>query len=181
MYVLARKPPGLRDRRGRGRSIGPFAAAKRGVPTLRDNLRKGVLQVADEVDLEVNLPRAETAPAVARQTLTHAYVERVGPNLLDDAKLLVSELTSNALRHGRGEITLRARLDDNRLLVEVIDAGSGFERALLHRDFPAVGGWGLEIVEDVASRWGVHEGTTHVWFELEQPGPRLGERDDDGA
>ena len=30
------------------------------------------------------------------------------------------------------------------------------------------------IVEAEASRWGVHEGTTHVWFEVERPGPRLG-------
>jgi anti-sigma regulatory factor (Ser/Thr protein kinase) len=142
--------------------------------------RKDVLQLADGVGLEVKLPRADTAPAVARQTLRRVYAGRVDPDLLGDAELLVSELASNALRHGRGEITLRARLDDDRLLVEVVDEGSGFERALCHRDFEDVGGWGLEIVEDVASRWGVHEGTTHVWFELERPGPRLGEPDDAG-
>ncbi len=134
-----------------------------------------MLQLVDEVELEVKLPRAETAPAVARHTLRRSYAERVDPDLLGDAELLVSELASNALRHGRGEITLRARLDDDRLRVEVIDEGSGFERALRHHDFDVVGGWGLEIVEDVASRWGVHEGTTHVWFELERRGPRLGE------
>jgi anti-sigma regulatory factor (Ser/Thr protein kinase) len=138
-----------------------------------------VLQLAEEVELEVKLPRAETAPAVARQTLRRSYRDRLDPDLLGDAELLVSELASNALRHGRGQITLRARLDDDRLLVEVIDEGSGFERALRHRDFGDVGGWGLEIVEDVASRWGVHEGTTHVWFELERRGPRLGEPGDD--
>jgi anti-sigma regulatory factor (Ser/Thr protein kinase) len=137
-----------------------------------------VLQLTEEVDLEVKLPRADTAPAVARQTLRRSYADRVDSDLLGDAELLVSELASNALRHGRGEIILRARLDDDRLLVEVIDDGSGFERALRRRDFEEVGGWGLEIVEDVASRWGVHEGTTHVWFELERPGPRLGEPDD---
>jgi anti-sigma regulatory factor (Ser/Thr protein kinase) len=137
-----------------------------------------VLQLAEEVELEVKLPRAEAAPAVARHTLRRSYADRVDPDLLGDAELLVSELASNALRHGRGQITLRARLDDDRLLVEIIDEGSGFERALRHRDFEDVGGWGLEIVEDVASRWGVHEGTTHVWFELERRGPRLGEPGD---
>lgn len=88
---------------------------------------------------------------------------------------MVSELVTNALRHGHGGITLRACLDADRLLVEVIDDGSGFERDLRRRDFRDVGGWGLEIVEDASSRWGVHEGTTHVWFELERPGPRVGE------
>jgi hypothetical protein len=29
------------------------------------------------------------------------------------------------------------------------------------------------IVDAESSRWGIHEGTTHVWFELERPGPRL--------
>ena len=33
----------------------------------------------------------------------------------------------------------------------------------------ADGGWGLHLVDQVAQRWGVHEGSTHVWFEL---GPR---------
>jgi light-regulated signal transduction histidine kinase (bacteriophytochrome) len=97
---------------------------------------------------------------------------------LAEAELLVSELASNALRHGRGEVTLRARLDGDRLLVEVVDEGSGFERALHHRAFGEVGGWRLEIVEDVASCWGVREGTTHVWFELKRPGLRLGEPHD---
>lgn len=134
--------------------------------------------MAEEVELEVKLPRAATAPAVARRTLRRSYADRVDPDLLGDAELLVSELASNALRHGLGEITLRARLDDDRLLVEVIDEGSGFEGALRQRPFEQIGGWGLGIVEDVASRWGVHDSTTHVWFELKRPGARLGEPDD---
>ncbi len=76
--------------------------------------------------------------------------------------------------HGRGEITLRAHLDEDRLLVEVIDEGGGFERTVLNSDFDSIGGRGLAIVDAEASRWGIHEGTTHVWFELERPGPRLG-------
>jgi hypothetical protein len=32
-----------------------------------------------------------------------------------------------------------------------------------------------ELVNDaVLRRWGVHQGTTHVWFELERAGPRIG-------
>lgn len=93
--------------------------------------------------------------------------------MLVDAELLVSELATNALVHGDGQITLRARLDQHRLLVELIDEGSGFDRSLRRRDFWQVGGWGLGIVDDVASRWGVLEGTTHVWFELERAGRAL--------
>ncbi len=131
--------------------------------------------LTDGTQLRVPLERSGNAPAVARDALRRAYVDELDPDLLTDAELLVSELASNALRHGRGEMVLLARLDDDRLLVEVVDEGSGFERTLRRKDFEQVGGWGLDIVDAVASRWGVHEGTTHVWFELERPGPRLGE------
>lgn len=129
----------------------------------------------DRIEVEVELPRETAASHVARRALRRACADRVETDLLIDAELLVSELASNALRHGRGEMVLLARLDDDRLLVEVVDEGSGFERTLRRKDFEQVGGWGLDIVDAVASRWGVHEGTTHVWFELERPGPRLGE------
>jgi hypothetical protein len=54
------------------------------------------------------------------------------------------------------------------VLVEIIDDGSGFERDLGRTNFWQIGGWGLGIVDDLDSRWGVREGTTHVWFELER-------------
>ncbi|HWI06839.1 MAG TPA: ATP-binding protein [Solirubrobacteraceae bacterium] len=136
-----------------------------------------MLRVAESTNLEVELPRAQTAGRVARGALRRWCGDRVDEEVLVDAELLVSELATNALVHGDGQITLRARLDQDRLLVELIDEGSGFERALRRGDFRQIGGWGLGIVDDVASRWGVHEGTTHVWFELERAGPRLAEAD----
>ena len=69
---------------------------------------------------------------------------------------------------------LRLSLDQDRLLAEVIDQGTGFERVVRKSDFERLGGWGLSLVEAESTRWGVHEGTTHVWFEIERPGPRLG-------
>jgi anti-sigma regulatory factor (Ser/Thr protein kinase) len=131
--------------------------------------------VPGEVRLQVELPRARVAPGDARHALRSLCADHVESDLLVDAELLVSELVTNAIRHGKGDISLCARVDDNRLLVEVIDEGCGFEHELRRDEFERVGGWGLDIVDDVSSRWGVHEGTTHVWFELERPGPRLGE------
>lgn len=132
-------------------------------------------QVADELELEVVLPGDQTTALTARRALREWCGARVDEDLLIDVELLVSELATNALVHGEGKITLRTRLDECRLLVELIDEGSGFERDLRRKDFWQIGGWGLEIVEDLASRWGVHEDTTHVWFELERSGPRLAE------
>lgn len=127
----------------------------------------------DRVELEVQLPRADSASRTARRALRDWCGDHVDADLLTAAEQLVSELATNAYLHGLGEITMCARLDDDRLLVEVIDEGSGFERELRRKDFRQIGGWGLEIVDDIASRWGLHEGTTHVWFELERRGPRL--------
>jgi anti-sigma regulatory factor (Ser/Thr protein kinase) len=131
--------------------------------------------VPGEVRLQVELPRARVAPGDARRALRNLCADHVESEILVDAELLVSELVTNAIRHGKGDISLCALIDDDRLVVEVIDQGSGFERDLRRDDFEQIGGWGLDIVDDISSRWGVHEGTTHVWFELERPGPRLGE------
>ena len=123
---------------------------------------------------EKDLPRTRGAPALARRSLARWFVADVEGDELRTAELLVSELVTNAVMHGSGTITLRAHLDEDRLLVEVIDEGRGFERTVRNSDFDRVGGHGLTIVDAEASRWGIHEGTTHVWFELERPGPRLG-------
>jgi anti-sigma regulatory factor (Ser/Thr protein kinase) len=124
---------------------------------------------------EKELPRSPEAPGVARRALSSWYGATLEPSDLHKAKLLASELVTNAVLHGEGRIVLRAQLDDDRVLVEVIDEGNGFEHELRHRTFDDRNGRGLAIVDAEASRWGIHEGTTHVWFELEQPGPRLGE------
>jgi signal transduction histidine kinase len=99
---------------------------------------------------------------------------RSKPDAVETAALLVSELVTNAVRHGEGKIRLQVDLDDDRLFVEVIDDGRGLEDVIRGRRFENVEGWGLRIVDRSASRWGAHEGTTHVWFELERQGPRLG-------
>ena len=49
---------------------------------------------------------------------------------------------------------------------EVIDQGSGFEYEIRDRGTDEVGGRGLFLVEALTNSWGIHEGTTQVWFEL---------------
>jgi len=124
--------------------------------------------------LEVSLPHTVRAPGIARRSLEDWLGSAVDAEQRGSARLLVSELVTNAVVHGHGGITLRATLDEDRLLVEVIDEGDGFERTVRQHDFAGIGGRGLSIVDAESSRWGIHEGTTHVWFELERPGPRLG-------
>jgi anti-sigma regulatory factor (Ser/Thr protein kinase) len=126
------------------------------------------------MQFELNLPETRAAPAMARRSLEDWLVPALDGEEVEDVKLIVSELVTNALVHGRGQIVLRADVDDDRVLVEVVDEGHGFEQVVRHVPFERLSGRGLAIVDDLVSRWGIHEGTTHVWFEVERPGPRLG-------
>jgi PAS domain S-box-containing protein len=127
-----------------------------------------------ESRVQVTLTPDVHAPAVARRVLETSFGLQLDEEALARAKLAVSELTTNAVLHGEGEIMLVADLTDSRLLVEVVDQGSGFEYAVRQQPFDAIHGRGLHIVDSETSRWGMHEGTTHVWFEIERRGPRVG-------
>jgi anti-sigma regulatory factor (Ser/Thr protein kinase) len=119
--------------------------------------------------LALELPRAPDAPGIARHQLARSVGGALNADQLQTVRLLTSELVTNALLHGAGSITLRASLDDHRLHVEVIDEGDGLDSTPpAPRHGPdQVGGYGLQIVDSEASRWGIGHGTTHVWFELE--------------
>ena len=64
-------------------------------------------------------------------------------------------------------IVLRCTLaDEDAVRVEVIDCGSGFTATPRDPERPH-GGYGLYLLEQQATRWGVdREGGTRVWFEL---------------
>ncbi len=113
----------------------------------------------------LELTRDEHAPAAARRSIEKICSD-LSPEALDSARLLISELVTNSVQHGDGE-TVTILVDtglNGAVRCEVIDDGKGFiPRA---RGDRAIGGWGLQVVEQLASTWGVREGSTHVWFEL---------------
>ena len=121
------------------------------------------------VALEHELPKSAEAPAIARDALRRleGYVP---PDVVEDATLLVSELVSNSVKYGgEGQIRLEVDARPDRLRAEIVDQGDGFDpekRADRHLNLADEGGWGLHLVETLADDWGVHEGSTHVWFEL---------------
>ena len=121
-----------------------------------------------KVELEVELPRETEASHIARRALHSVCADRVETDVLTDAELLVSELATNALVHGRGNIKLRATIDERRVWAAVVDEGAGFdEHRLREREANQIGGWGLDLVDVLSSRWGVDD-RTQVWFELER-------------
>lgn len=95
---------------------------------------------------------------------------QVSTATVEDATLLVSELMTNAVKYGgEGGLKLEIDIEPNRLRAEIIDQGSGFEpqtRAERQMIASDEGGWGLHLVETLAHEWGVHGGSTHVWFEI---------------
>ena len=90
--------------------------------------------------------------------------------VLDDALLLTSELVTNAVRHGDGDITCRLWPGPDVLRLEVSDGNGSLPREV-DRGPVADSGRGLRIVATVASRWGAvptqPDGGKTVWFELD--------------
>lgn len=109
-------------------------------------------------------PRDPRAPAAARQAMDALEIS-APPEAIDDARLLISELVTNSVRHGAGtSITVMIDAEPGVLRCEVVDDGVGFVPR--GRGQRTMGGWGLDLVEQIARTWGVREGSTHVWFEL---------------
>jgi anti-sigma regulatory factor (Ser/Thr protein kinase) len=115
----------------------------------------------------LELDRDALAPAQARGAVD-AIAGTLDAEIVAPAKLLLSELVTNSVRHGSGD-RVRVLLDarrPGRLRCEIVDAGSGFVPTARDRPATDEGGWGLHLVESMAEAWGVYEGSTHVWFEL---------------
>jgi anti-sigma regulatory factor (Ser/Thr protein kinase) len=117
-------------------------------------------------ELCVQVPRGRNAPAFARNVVERSYGDELPAQQLADLLVIVSELTTNATLHGVGEISLAVSVENGCVFGEVIDQGSGFVGDIGVHERDDVGRKGLLIVATLADRWGIHEGSSHVWFEL---------------
>lgn len=111
-----------------------------------------------------------TAPARARRAAGELRAA-IGIDRFPDLELMISELVTNAVQHGRHSgdhsIGLVIEVGRDEVRVTVGDHGDGFERP----PAPENGqprGRGLMIVDRLASRWGIEpRSPTTVWFELD--------------
>ena len=111
------------------------------------------------------------AGRVAREALAE-HSPGLPQSVMEDVSLLVTELVSNAVCHVDGssshevQFAFRSRYDTIR--VEVTDIGTGFQKPARPTTGGAHGGWGLFLVDRIATRWGVKPAPagTCVWFEL---------------
>jgi anti-sigma regulatory factor (Ser/Thr protein kinase) len=109
---------------------------------------------------------AEARRAVAR------FEHGVSETVIESARLLVTELVTNSLLHGIAEgdgwidvvIERKARC----LRIEVADPASAGRRPVLRNVDPtSTSGWGLQLVDRLASDWGIETGSgTCVWCEI---------------
>ena len=142
-----------------------------GTPAL---LARGTFDNDAEQLLELSLPGGPAAPSTARRALVVALGGRLSERAESDALIVLSELVTNAIRHGgapdeRNEVAVHAALRDSVLRLEVTDPGPGFEPGG-HGPRPD-GGYGLHLLDRLATSWGVTGGDpVTVWAELDAVG-----------
>ncbi|WP_097957506.1 MULTISPECIES: ATP-binding protein [Streptomyces] len=126
----------------------------------------------------LTLPNTASAPRLARDFVTSLLKVSRHLGLVDDARLCVTELVTNAHRHtGTPLIRVHAAVNRKRVTVTVTDDGSPLTGALgaLRAGPEAEGGRGLVLVESLALAWGTrggdrrHPGRKVVWFTLGRP------------
>ena len=105
---------------------------------------------------ELALPADPTAPGRARALLQDAArAWGLDDELYQDAAMVVTELVANAVDHARTPSTLTLELADADLRVAVRDARPGSALRALPVNPAAPRGRGLQMIEALASSWGV--------------------------
>jgi signal transduction histidine kinase len=109
------------------------------------------------MQLPDGIPAVRAARLAAARWLGHA-----DESLVRDARSVVTELVSNAVRYGEPPITLTVILDGDRCRVEVVHSGA----RRWARRWPHGGGWGVQIIGGIGERWGVDGTGSRAWCEL---------------
>ncbi len=118
------------------------------------------------------LPSELTSASRARSLIRRPLRRWGQGDLLPTAELLVSELVTNAVRYAQGRIGLRLVREDeaHALFCEVLDDSAALPR-LRHPDDSDERGRGLQVVSQLAQRWGARRAASGkvVWCELPLP------------
>ncbi|WP_433833927.1 ATP-binding protein [Actinoplanes sp. CA-015351] len=115
----------------------------------------------------LDVPLDAGAPGAARRAVV-AMLAGWGfrdADWLDSAAVVVSELVSNAVRHGGGCLELQLEAHDGRVVVSVADGSAVVPR---RRDPDDEGGRGIALIEALAAGWSVQDyrGGKRVCVEL---------------
>jgi anti-sigma regulatory factor (Ser/Thr protein kinase) len=118
-----------------------------------------------------SLPLDMEAPAGARSAVTGFLDDRVPASVLDSARLVVSELVTNSVRHSGvcdGVVVVGIELTATMVRLEVADPGRVGVIRRRRPDRVGGGGFGLHLVQSLSERWGLERasGGTRVWAQL---------------
>ena len=116
------------------------------------------------------LAQSGDTPAAARRFVVSALEHWGVRDDFDDLPLVTSELVTNAVRHAASDVVVSIDLSSSCVRVEVSDVSPKVP-LLGALDVAHDGGWGLHIVEQLSTRWGLEPrlpGKT-VWCELARP------------
>ena len=103
----------------------------------------------------------------ARQALRQRFADSLPARALIDLTAVVTELVNNAVANGpQRPITVALAVEDELIRGEVADQGNPAATIPGGRVAARKGHLGLQVVNELTSRWGVFKGSTHVWFEL---------------
>lgn len=114
------------------------------------------------------------APGHARDGLAPLR-DHGGDDMLHRARLLMSELVTNSVRHaGCSEVRVDIWPANGSIAVVVTDDGPGFRPVALPTtiaDADIEGGFGLPLIDTLADAWGSgRDSEAWVWFEVRRPG-----------
>lgn len=117
--------------------------------------------------LMTTLDRGDAPRAARRLVAAGCARAATGPECAHASQLMTSEIVTNALRHGVGDITFGVDAGPTSVRVEVGDAGPGLPTCVAADD-RAERGRGMVIVNALAAAWGVKENPPRkvVWFEV---------------
>jgi anti-sigma regulatory factor (Ser/Thr protein kinase) len=120
---------------------------------------------------QVRVFEAERASVTAARRFAREVLAGLNSEMLDTVELMVSELTTNCVRHVQANFEVAIRRSDDEIGVEVSDSAGG--QPVMRAPGPdEVAGRGLRIVDLLAARWGVRydaSGGKTVWFTLGLP------------
>lgn len=134
-------------------------------------------RVGEAVTMRV--PFEPSSAGVVRDEL-RAWLAQQGTDerTVEDARLVVSELVGNALRHAtpveQGIVLVGWRADEGRLSFQVSDGGAETLPQQRVADPQATDGRGLQIVSALADRWWVDSAPDGTTVHAEIPLPRAG-------
>ncbi|MFJ1838011.1 ATP-binding protein [Streptomyces sp. NPDC088175] len=117
------------------------------------------------------VPGPERIAQMRKITAVHLRYWKVPEPQRPDIILIVSELVTNAMVHGHGQVGLRIDRTDDQVYIEVTDENPA-PAQLRHSTEDDMSGRGLHIVDVLAQNWGVSNGGRTTWCALSTGGGR---------